>query len=347
MPNTGTNSATNGTEPFSAADDWIRLDEVSFAYGVKPVVRDVSFAIAKGEFVTLLGPSGCGKTTLLSLIAGHLRPSVGTVSLRGCDATAIEPAKRRIGTVIQNYALFPHLSVRDNVGFGLDVRKTPKPERNARVEAMLTRVGLTPDQWQRRPLALSGGQQQRTAIARALVIEPDVLLLDEPFANLDRRLRENLRDELRRLQSSLGVTTILVTHDQEEAMQISDRIGILREGSLLQFDTPEVVYRNPANAFVATLTGLVNILKEWQGRTSPGGFAVRPESVRIGDGANACEWRRMATIRSIAFKGSGYLGDVATDDGIALSIAIGSENRPPIGARLQIGIPEASVWPLS
>ena len=347
MPNIGTNSATDGTQLSSAAVEAIRVDRISFAYGPREVVREVSFAIGRGEFVTLLGPSGCGKTTLLSLIAGNAIPSSGRLFLRGVDAAAIPPSARRIGMVFQNYALFPHLSVRDNVGFGLDIRRTSNAERDARIERMLDKVGLSPELWKRKPQAISGGQQQRTAIARALVIEPEVLLLDEPFANLDRQLREDLRNEIRQLQQSMGVTTIMVTHDREEAMQISDRIGILREGSLLQFDTPEVVYRNPANAFVAALTGLVNILKEWQGRTSPGGFAVRPESVRIGDGANACEWRRMATIRSIAFKGSGYLGDVATDDGIALSIAIGSENRPPIGARLQIGIPEASVWPLS
>ena len=237
----------------------LRLEDVGFAFGNSPVVSDISLRLEASTFLSLLGPSGGGKTTLLKLIGGYLRPTKGRIFLRERDVTALPPERRDIGMVFQNYALFPHLTARANVSFGLEMRRVPRAERQRRVESMLDRVGLTASERDRRPAQLSGGQQQRVALARALVIEPNVLLLDEPLANLDRQLREQLRGELKELQRRSGVTTLLVTHDRDEALTLADRVGVLAAGRLLQAGTPEEVYQRPRCPFVARLLGDANL----------------------------------------------------------------------------------------
>lgn len=222
-------------------------------------LEDVSIEIGQGEFFSLLGPSGCGKTTLLNIIAGFLAPTAGRVLLGGTDVTALPPYRRNIGMVFQNYALFPHLSVAENIAYGLKVRKYSRAEQQKRVTEVLKQVRLE-GLAERRPHQLSGGQQQRVAIARALAIEPQVLLLDEPLSNLDARLRKAMQEELRALQQRVGITTILVTHDQEEALTLSDRIGILGNGQLQQVGAPQALYRTPHNRFVAEFIGQANLL---------------------------------------------------------------------------------------
>ncbi len=220
----------------------------------------VDLTIKEGEFFSLLGPSGCGKTTLLNIIAGFLHPTSGEVSIDGKDVTNLPPYQRNIGMVFQNYALFPHLNVFDNVAYGLKVKKMPKQAIKEKVEEVLKLVHLEAFT-KRMPHQLSGGQQQRVAIARALAIEPSVLLLDEPLSNLDAKLRKEMQTELRLLQQRIGITTVLVTHDQEEALSLSDRIGVLGDGHVKQVDQPLTIYRQPKNRFVAEFIGQVNIFE--------------------------------------------------------------------------------------
>ncbi|MCA1179728.1 MULTISPECIES: ABC transporter ATP-binding protein [unclassified Pantoea] len=234
------------------------IDGVARQFDNHRALNDVSITIEQGEFFSLLGPSGCGKTTLLNIIAGFLSPNNGRVLIGGKDVTALPPYQRHIGMVFQNYALFPHLSVGDNVAFGLKVRKVSRGEQQRRVTEALKQVRLD-GLAQRMPHQLSGGQQQRVAIARALAIQPQVLLLDEPLSNLDARLRKEMQDELRALQQRVGITTILVTHDQEEALTLSDRIGILGQGELQQIGSPAALYRQPSNRFVAEFVGQANL----------------------------------------------------------------------------------------
>ncbi|PWC09665.1 ABC transporter ATP-binding protein [Brenneria corticis] len=237
---------------------WLYLEDIERRFAEHVALDGVSLQIEQGEFFSLLGPSGCGKTTLLNIIAGFLAPSRGAVSLGGRDITPLPPYQRAIGMVFQNYALFPHLSVFDNVAYGLKVKKLPRKAIAGRVKQVLELVRLEA-LGERMPHQLSGGQQQRVAIARALAIEPQVLLLDEPLSNLDAKLRKEMQDELRALQRRVGITTILVTHDQEEALALSDRIGILGRGRLQQVGTPLALYRQPANRFVAEFIGQANL----------------------------------------------------------------------------------------
>lgn len=234
------------------------IDAVERQFGHHRALNGVSISIGQGEFFSLLGPSGCGKTTLLNIIAGFLDANKGRVLIGGQDVTALPPYRRNIGMVFQNYALFPHLSVEENVAFGLKVRKVARAEQRQRVDEALKQVRLD-GLATRRPHQLSGGQQQRVAIARALAIEPQVLLLDEPLSNLDARLRKEMQDELRALQKRVGITTVLVTHDQEEALTLSDRIGILGQGQVQQIGTPAELYRLPENRFVAEFVGQANL----------------------------------------------------------------------------------------
>ncbi len=229
-----------------------------FTGGVR-AVGDVSFTLAAGEFFCLLGPSGCGKSTLLRLIGGYLRPDTGRVIVNGRDVTHEPPERRRTGMVFQNYALFPHLNALDNVAFGLRVKGTPKAAREAKANEMLDWVGLSLDERKRRPAQLSGGQQQRVALARALAFDPHLLMLDEPFANLDRLLRERLREELKSVQRRAAITTILVTHDREEAFALADRMAVMHQGSILQIGTPEELHAKPASVRVADFLGHANL----------------------------------------------------------------------------------------
>ncbi|MEO0655032.1 MAG: ABC transporter ATP-binding protein [Pseudomonadota bacterium] len=237
----------------------LTLSNLTAHYGTTKVLDDLSLDVGSGELVSLLGASGCGKTTTLRLIAGFLRPTTGTIRLGNTDLTTLPAQKRNIGLVFQNYALFPHLSVRDNVAFGLKQRGMPVQERETKANAMLDRVGLSA-LGDRLPGALSGGQRQRVALARALVIEPPLLMFDEPLSNLDAKLRIDMRVEIRQLQRANGTTSVFVTHDQEEAFSISDRVAIMEAGRIRQLDTPEVLYQRPANAFVARFVGFENLI---------------------------------------------------------------------------------------
>ncbi|WP_117194426.1 ABC transporter ATP-binding protein [Rhizobium terrae] len=238
----------------------LTIENLSAHYGTTQVLKDLSLSVAAGELVSLLGSSGCGKTTTLRIVAGFLQPTSGKVRLGDRNLTTLPAHARDIGLVFQNYALFPHLTVLDNVAFGLKQRGVAKPDRIKRAMAMLERVGLAPFA-DRLPVALSGGQKQRVALARALVIEPPLLMFDEPLSNLDAKLRIDMRVEIRQLQRANGTTSLYVTHDQEEAFSISDRVAIMNAGRILQLDTPEVLYRKPANAFVARFVGFENLIR--------------------------------------------------------------------------------------
>ncbi|MDH4114881.1 MAG: ABC transporter ATP-binding protein [Burkholderiaceae bacterium] len=232
---------------------------IGLAYGANQVLKDITLAIEPGEFFALLGPSGSGKSTLLRLIAGFNQHNRGRLLVDGRDITGVPPHSRNIGMVFQSYALWPHMTVFDNVAFGLVERRVGSDEIKRRVGEALALVGLS-DYARRRPSQLSGGQQQRVALARTIVIEPQVLLLDEPLSNLDKKLREQMRLELKRLQRKLGITTIFVTHDQEEAMTTADRMAVLDGGVLQQVGTPRELYDLPANRFVAEFVGTTNVL---------------------------------------------------------------------------------------
>lgn len=236
----------------------VKLDGVGKSYGEQWVVRDVNLHIGRGEFFTFLGPSGCGKTTLLRIIAGFVFPEEGTVYLDGQPINQVPPWQRNVGLVFQNYALWPHMTVFDNVAFGLRERKVARSEIERRVMETLKRVDLKGTE-NRRPSQLSGGQQQRVALARTLVIQPRLLLLDEPLSNLDARLRIDMRIELLKLQRDLGLTTIYVTHDQEEALALSTRIAVIHKGRIVQESTPRQIYEQPANEFVAAFVGKSNL----------------------------------------------------------------------------------------
>ena len=232
----------------------IRLENITKIFKTTTAVDNISFTIEDGEMICLLGPSGCGKSTTLSMVAGLEKPTEGEIYFDDKPMSGVEAEDRDIGMVFQNYALYPHMSVRDNIMFPLKMRHVPKAERVARMTQVAEMLQIK-ELLYRKPGQLSGGQQQRVAIARALIKEPKILLLDEPFSNLDARLRIELRDDIRALQQKLKITTIFVTHDQEEAMSISDRILLMKNGVLQQYSTPQEMYRNPANLFVASFLG--------------------------------------------------------------------------------------------
>ncbi|CAG7645214.1 ABC transporter ATP-binding protein [Paenibacillus allorhizosphaerae] len=253
----------------------LELTKLSKIYDDQSAVTDVSLRIEPGEFVTMLGPSGCGKTTLLRMLAGLVQPSSGSIVLEGRDITLLPPYKRDLNMVFQQYALFPHLTVEDNILFGLRMKKVPAEEQRKRLLQVVELTRLTGLE-RRKPHQLSGGQQQRVAVARAIVNRPKVLLLDEPLAALDLQLRKNLQHELKQLQKRLGITFIYVTHDQEEAMTLSDRIVVMNGGVCEQVGAPRDIYAHPASLFVASFIGENNTLQE-QGRT----YAVRPDKVKL------------------------------------------------------------------
>ena len=271
----------------------LQLQQIRKSFADTEVLKGIDLEAGQGEFITLLGASGCGKTTTLRIIAGLELPDSGQVILEGRDITDWEPNKRDVNTVFQNYALFPHMNVADNVGYGLKIRKVPKAEIAERVERALRLVQLE-EYGKRMPDQLSGGQKQRIAIARAVINEPKVLLLDEPLGALDLKLRRQMQLELKRLQKQLGITFIYITHDQEEAINMSDRIGVMHEGVLEQMGTPNEVYYRPRTSYVADFVGNANILHK-NGET----LAIRSENIRM-DGESVCTQEAVVVEKSFA-----------------------------------------------
>ena len=320
-----------------AGDRIIDLQHVSKRFGDKAVLEDINLYIRKGEFITLLGPSGCGKTTTLRLIAGFLAPDEGEILLDGKDISGIPPYKRPFNTVFQRYALFPHLDVYDNIAFGLKLQKVPTDEIDRRVRRVLKLVSMT-DYEERDVESLSGGQQQRVAIARALVNQPKILLLDEPLAALDLKMRKDMQIELKEMHKELGITFIYVTHDQEEALTLSDTIVVMNEGKIQQIGTPTDIYNEPVNSFVADFIGESNILNatmvrdrlvsfighdfpcvdEGFGENVPVDVVVRPEDIYFTTDPARCQFR--ARVNSCTFKGVHYEMYVDTDTGNELMI---------------------------
>ena len=274
-------------------DKIIEVKNVKKIFDDVTVIDDMNLSIRRGQFVTLLGPSGCGKTTLLRMIAGFIMPTSGSILIEGQDVTEMPPYKRPVNTVFQNYALFPHMNVSDNVGYGLKIRKVPKAEIERKVEQALRLVQLE-GYGKRMPDQLSGGQKQRIAIARAVINEPKVLLLDEPLGALDLKLRRQMQLELKRLQKQLGITFIYITHDQEEAINMSDRIGVMHEGVLEQLGTPNEVYYQPRTSYVADFVGNANILR-LGGET----FAIRSENILM-NGETVCTREAVVVEKSFA-----------------------------------------------
>jgi putative spermidine/putrescine transport system ATP-binding protein len=320
----------------------VSFQRVTRRYGSVAAVSDVTLDIASGEFFALLGSSGSGKTTLLMLLAGFDKPTEGRVLMSGTSVSDVPPHRRQIGVVFQNYALFPHLTAADNVAYPLRMRGVGRAEREARVKAALGLVNLT-DRLSSYPSQLSGGQQQRVALARALVFGPDLLLMDEPLGALDRRLRDQMQQELKRIQGELGITVIYVTHDQSEAMAMANRIGIMAEGRLLQVADPATIYAAPSNHFVARFLGECSILRVAaadDGRgyeiagvrqplpspaTAPFDIVVRPENVSVhpvreaaSDGVSGVP----ATIRDITYLGAGWRVTLELPDGQSLLASI-------------------------
>lgn len=315
----------------------ISLKHLSKSYPDRKVLDDLNLDIRQGEFVTLLGPSGCGKTTLLRLIAGFLSPDEGTILLEGKDISEVPPYKRPLNTVFQRYALFPHLDVYDNIAFGLKIQKVPSDEIDARVRKVLKMVSMT-DYEDRDVDSLSGGQQQRVAIARAIVNQPKVLLLDEPLAALDLKLRKDMQIELKEMHEKLGITFIYVTHDQEEALTLSDTIVVMNEGKIQQIGSPADIYNEPQNSFVADFIGESNILNarmiadrrvefighefdcvdEGFGEDVPVDVVVRPEDIYIMSRLEGAQFT--GVVKSCTFKGVHYEMFVDSDKGYELMI---------------------------
>jgi spermidine/putrescine transport system ATP-binding protein len=335
----------------------LELKGVSKSFGNTVVVRDSSFLLAKGEFLSLLGPSGCGKTTTLAMIAGFERPDAGVIAIRGKRVETLPPERRDIGMVFQSYALFPHMNVDANIGFGLKMRKVPEAEIRERVSAAaeLVKVGHLRERY---PNELSGGQQQRVALARALVVQPAILLLDEPFGALDRQLREDLQIEVRALLRRLNITTVFVTHDQDEALSMSDRVAVMNEGRIEQIAAPRELYDNPATRFSASfigkgtfISGVVEgdgrIIETPLGRFGYGGGAalskgrkadyfLRPEAIEIGDEGGARN-RVPASVVAVTFFGDRQLVIAEAAGGVRFIVRLpASRESPAIGRKVDL-----------
>jgi putative spermidine/putrescine transport system ATP-binding protein len=349
---------------------FLQLNRLEKSFGAVPVVRDFNLAVEKGEFVSFLGPSGCGKTTVLRMVAGFETPTVGSITIDGQDVTRLRPNQRNIGMVFQSYALFPNLSVAQNVGFGLRVAGMAKAKIAARVVEMLELIGLQ-ELGERYPFQLSGGQQQRVALARALAPRPQVLLLDEPLSALDAKIRLSLREEIRAIQRELGITTVFVTHDQEEALSMSDRVVVMHKGIADQVGTPFEIYNRPATRFVAQFVGTLNLLDgtvldaatgklrigETQvalNRALPAdgknkiSLALRPETVALGrqEGRNVVLSGRIAEVH--------FLGSVIRIrvDVAGQSVSLDTFNRPDapppvVGSAVEISVSENDLLILS
>ena len=307
----------------------LQLQQIRKSFADTEVLKGIDLEAGQGEFITLLGASGCGKTTTLRIIAGLELPDSGQVILEGHNITDWEPNKRDVNTVFQNYALFPHMNVADNVGYGLKIRKVPKAQIAERVERALRLVQLE-EYGKRMPDQLSGGQKQRIAIARAVINEPKVLLLDEPLGALDLKLRRQMQLELKRLQKRLGITFIYITHDQEEAINMSDRIGVMHEGILEQLGTPNEVYYQPQTSYVADFVGNANILHK-NGET----FAIRSENILM-NGETVCT--REAVVVEKSFAGGQLRILFRLPDGQTLTASrYGIDNDLQPGQQVRIG----------
>ena len=319
-----------GSAAGTGAAAFLALEKLTKRFGDHLAVDGLSLTVEQGEFISLLGPSGCGKTTTLQMIAGFIDATSGSVLLEGHDLLATKPSERGLGVVFQSYALFPHLTAAENVAFGLEMRKVPKAERDTRVQDALQLVGLArfADRYPRR---MSGGQQQRVALARALVIRPRILLLDEPLSNLDAKLREEMQIELRQIQRTVGTTTLLVTHDQAEAMALSDRVVVMNAGRVEQIGRPHEVYERPASAFVASFLGKTNVIA--RAALGPGlcygndaFVTIRPEKITFThDGVE----RLAGRIATRIFQGNHWLYQVDTAAGLVTVIRQNSGEPAP------------------
>jgi putative spermidine/putrescine transport system ATP-binding protein len=320
----------------------VEFEGVSRHFGAVRAVDGVDLAIGEGSFFAMLGPSGSGKTTCLRLISGFETPTSGHVRIFGRAAEQVPPNRRSVNTVFQDYALFPHLDVRDNVAYGPMVRGVPRAERYARTEEMLALVRLE-GFGGRRPSQLSGGQRQRVALARALVNQPRVLLLDEPLGALDLKLREAMQDELKALQQRLGITFVFVTHDQGEALSMADRVAVFNAGRIAQVGTPQEIYQRPRTRFVADFVGSSNVLPPaLAARFGASGWAsLRPEALRLADGGASVQ----GTVRATRYLGAGTR--VAVDvDGGELSLIVPGGPVPEPGARVGLAWDAAALNPL-
>ena len=317
LPAERTQEAAGSADATPDAD--VRLEGLRKLYGDVVAVDSVDLEVARGEFFTMLGPSGSGKTTTLRLIAGFEQPDAGSVQLGGRDVTDDPPYARNVNTVFQDYALFPHMTVAENVAYGLKIRRVPRAERQERVEEALRIVQLT-GYGERRPAQLSGGQRQRVALARALVNHPQVLLLDEPLGALDLKLRQGMQIELKRIQREVGITFIYVTHDQDEALTMSDRIAVFNEGRIEQVGPPAQVYEHPLTEFVAGFVGVSNLLTR-DGHS----LSVRPEKIRIlDDGAQPEPGAHVESgkIREVVYAGMATRYIVELDGGGELTVVV-------------------------
>ncbi len=334
-------------------DKIINIEHLSKSFDGKKVLDDINLYVKRGEFLTLLGPSGCGKTTILRMIAGFLQPDEGVITLDGKDIAGLPPHMRPLNTVFQRYALFPHLDVYDNIAFGLKLKKTPEEEIDERVRRVLKLVAMS-DYEDRDVSTLSGGQQQRIAIARAIVNQPKVLLLDEPLAALDLKMRKDMQIELKEMHKKLGITFIYVTHDQEEALTLSDTIVVINEGKIQQIGAPIDIYNEPVNCFVADFIGESNILKgrmmrdrrvaflkhefdcvdEGFGEDVPVDVVVRPEDIYFTTDPAKCQFT--AKVNSCTFKGVHYEMWVDTDTGYELMIQ--DYDPYPVGSEVMLYI---------
>ena len=313
----------------------VEFKDVSRHYGKVRAVDAVSIAIEDGEFFSMLGPSGSGKTTCLRLIAGFEQPSSGSIRIHGMEAAGVPPFARDVNTVFQDYALFPHMNVRDNVAYGLMVKGVAKPERYARSADALAMVALD-SYGERKPSQLSGGQRQRVALARALVNRPRVLLLDEPLGALDLKLREQMQGELKSLQRKLGITFVYVTHDQGEALSMSDRVAVFNDGRIEQVDTPRNLYMRPATVFVARFVGTSNVLSGAQAQQLAGTaqpFSLRPEHIRIArdavsDANTVCVSGR---VEDVQYHGASSRIELELADGLRLVASINNDEGEDAG----------------
>ncbi|GAA4569087.1 ABC transporter ATP-binding protein [Micromonospora coerulea] len=325
----------------------IRLTGLRKSFDAVTAVAGVDLEVADGEFFAMLGPSGSGKTTVLRMIAGFELPTAGTVTLAGRDVTRLAPFDRDVNTVFQDYALFPHMTVQQNVEYGLRVRKVARAERRERAAAALRTVRLD-GYGERRPGALSGGQRQRVALARALVNRPAVLLLDEPLGALDLKLREEMQVELKAIQREVGITFVFVTHDQQEALTMSDRVAVFNQGRIEQVGTPAEVYERPGTAFVAGFVGTSNLFEGETARAvlgRDGVFSVRPEKIRLGGAsASAEEIGATGQVVEVIYAGAATRFVVDLDAGARVVVVKQNQQSSPADAAVLRGTPIRLAW---